>query len=147
MADPTDRPARGKVTGIIDSMVVFNPVNTTYRMHLLVDGGYSGELNKPIQAIVRVTARKVYTVPSGGNFVVPIFGPPRILQGRVLSVQDKVMMIHAGLPVMVDLPAAETAIDLDNGYIAVGAMVNVTVLPGARFKLLTPAPAAAAAKS
>jgi hypothetical protein len=101
-------------------------------------------VNKPIQAIVRVTARKVYTVPSGGNFIAPIFGPPRTLQGRVLYADDKALVIHAGLPVVVDLPSSETAIDLDNGQVTVGTMVNVVALPGARFALAeTPAPAAA----
>jgi hypothetical protein len=144
MGNLNDHPARGKVISFKDSTVVFAPANTKYELHLATGGAYSGPTNKPIQAIVRVTARKMYTVPSGGNFIAPIFGPPRILQGRVLFTDDKTMVIHAGLPVVVDLPSAETAIDLDNGQVTVGTMVNVVALPGARFSLVE-APAATTA--
>src|SRR5580698_5969040 len=126
--------ARGKVTEFRNGTVVFNPSGTNYKLHLAA-ASYGGPLNQPISAVVRVTARKVYTVPSGGNFIAPIFGQPRTLQGRVVSVADNMMVIHAGLPVVVDLPSSETAIDLDNGLITVGSMVNVVAMPQARFAL------------
>ena len=135
MKNLMDFPARGKVTGVKDSQVIFNPVNTNYEMHLHISGPYTGPLNKPIFAALRVTARKVYTVPSGGNFIAPIFGSPRTLQGRVLYADDKNIVIHAGTPIIVDLPTSESAIDLDNGQITVGTMANVVALPGARFAL------------
>jgi hypothetical protein len=128
--------ARGKVTEVRDGTVVFSPAGTNYLLHLAAVN-YTGPVNQPISAIVRVTARKVYTVPSGGNFIAPIFGQPRTLQGRVMSIADGSMVIHAGLPIVVDLPTAETAIDLDNGQITVGSMVNVVALPQARFALAT----------
>lgn len=138
MAQLTDFPARGNVTKAQDLLVVFNPTGTNYELHLAVDEVYSGPVNKPILGVVRVTARKVYTVPSGGNFIAPIFGPPRTLQGRVLHLEEKGMVIQAGLPVVVDLPTAESAIDLDNGQITVGTMVNVVAMPGARFSATKP---------
>jgi hypothetical protein len=139
MANATEYAARGKVSGAQDGMVVFLPANTNYQMHLAAGGGYTGPLNKPIQATVRVTAAKVYTVPSGGNFISPIFGPPKTIQGRVLRVDEKSMVIHAGLAIVVDLPGADSAIDLDNGRIAVGSMVNVVAHKGAKFTHLSPA--------
>jgi hypothetical protein len=129
-----DYAARGKVTGIKDGSVVFTPAGTNYRLYLAADS-YTGPVNKPISATVRVTARKVYTVPSGGNFIAPIFGQPRTLQGRVLQASDKTLVIHAGLPVVVELPSSDTAIDLDNGSISVGSIVNVVAMPQARFTL------------
>jgi hypothetical protein len=135
MAAFTDFSARGKVKSTDNGAVVFLPANTNYQMHLGVSGGYSGPLNKPISANIRVTAAKVYTVPSGGNFIAPIYGPPKIIQGRVVRVDEKSMVVHAGLQITVELPVAESAIDLDNGQIAVGTMVNVVALPGAKFSL------------
>ena len=135
MSNLTDFPARGKITAVKDSLVVFNPANTNYELHLNTNGQYAGATHKPIWATIRVTARKVYTVPSGGNFIAPIFGPPRIVQGRVLFADDKTLVVQAGTHVVVDLPTSETAIDLDNGQITVGMMVNVVALPGARFSL------------
>ncbi len=42
-------------------------------MHLkTANGKYDGPTNTPVEAVVRVAARKVWTVPSGGNFVAPI---------------------------------------------------------------------------
>jgi hypothetical protein len=130
-----DFPARGKVTEIKDGSVVFNPAGTNYLLRLAADS-YTGPLNQPILATLRVTARKVHTVPSGGNFIAPIFGPPRILQGRVLFAADNALVIHAGTPVVVDLPSSEIAIDLHSGPISVGMMVNVMAMPQARFTLV-----------
>jgi len=87
-----------------------------------------------VQGTVRVTARKVWTVPSGGNFVSPIFGPPRTIQGRVRSLDERSLVVHAGVPILVELPADEAGYDLVNGPLAVGVMVNVVALPGARFE-------------
>jgi len=136
MSETSNFPARGKITAIRDQHVVFQPSNTNYELHLIPSSAFSGPINQPMHGIVRVTARKVYTVPSGGNFIAPIFGSPRIIQGRVLYVDDKTMVLQAGCPIRVELPTAETAIDLDNGQITVGMMANVVALPGARFSLL-----------
>jgi hypothetical protein len=141
MPENSNFPAHGKVTAVKDQAIVFHPAGTNYELHLIASSAFSGPPNKPIHGIVRVTARKVYTVPSGGNFIQPIFGSPRIIQGRVLFVDDKSMVVQAGCPILVDLPAVDSAIDLDNGQITVGMMANVVALPGARFSRIE-APAA-----
>ena len=124
--------ARGKVTGTRDGMVLFAPTGTNYELHLIAPG-YSGPVGGLTEGIIRVTARKVWTVPSGGNFISPIFGPPRIIQGRVRSLGERSLVVHAAAPIVVDLPDDPNVIDLPNGPIRVGAMVNVTAMPGARF--------------
>ena len=50
--------------------------------------------DRPVEALVRVRARKVWTVPSGGLFVAPIFGPPRIVQGRVRALDEHEIVIR-----------------------------------------------------
>jgi hypothetical protein len=95
-----------------------------------------------VPALIRAAARKVYTVPSGGNFIAPIFGPPRIVQGRVRFIDDRALVLHAGAPIIVDLPGADAAIDLTDGQIQVNHLVNATLLPGATFQLAA-APAGA----
>jgi hypothetical protein len=75
-------------------------------------------------------------VPSGGNFIAPIFGPPRTIQGRVKSLSEREMVVHAGVPIVVELPAEEQGYDLASGPIAAGVMVNVVALPGAMFEPL-----------
>ena len=132
---PDAPPATGQVISATDKLVIFKPDNTTYQLHLLC-AGFAGPLNKPISARVRVHARKIWTVPSGGNFIAPILGTPRIIQGRVIALDQKGMVVQAGVPVSVDFPADDTAFDLANGSIALGTMVNVTAMPGASIELV-----------
>jgi hypothetical protein len=126
--------AAGKITSVKDGLVVFAPANTSYELHLQ-SPDYAGPTHKPVAATVRVKARKVWTVPSGGNFIAPIFGPPRIIQGRVRSLSANQLVVQAGTIITVDLPDDETIFDLASGPIAVGGLVNITALPGATFEL------------
>jgi hypothetical protein len=126
--------ARGKMTGRVGTDgIKFNPSNTNYELHLVAPS-YAGPMNTLTSGIVRVVARKVYTVPSGGNFINPIFGQPRTIQGRVRSVDGNSIVVHAGTNVHVKLPDESSAVELANGAIAVGSLVNVVALPGATFE-------------
>jgi len=132
-----DFPARGKVIDVRgDNVIVFQPHGSTYEMHLQTEHRYAGPVGEPVQARIRLSARKIYTVPSGGNFVQPIFGQPRIVQGRVKFVDERSLVVHAGAPIIVDLPGADSAIDLTEGQIRVNHLANVVALPGATFELL-----------
>lgn len=125
--------ARGKVAEAKAGSVVFKPTGTTYELHLAMANGatFSGPLDSPVSCTIGVRARKVYTVPSGGNFIQPIYGPPRVIQGRVRAIEGNRLVVHAGTAIVVTLPEDEHAIDLNNGGIAEGSMVNVIALPGA----------------
>src|SRR5271167_2436636 len=96
--------AAGKVTAVKDGQVVFNPANTSYELYLKC-ASYAGPLHKPVKGTVRVTARKVWTVPSGGNFIAPIFGTPRTIQGRVRALEQTSMVVQAGTTVVVEVPS------------------------------------------
>ena len=134
MPTATVFPAVGRVISAGDDHVVFNPVNTNYEWKLVTGGKFDGAINQRIECLIRVNARKVYTVPSGGNFVQPIFGPPRIIQGRIKHLEERTLVVQAGAPIVVELPADEAAFDLAHGPLAVGVLVNVVALPGARFE-------------
>lgn len=133
-------PAWGKVVEQRDSVVLFRPRGTNYELHLEAPD-YNGPVNKPVQGVVRVRGRKAYTVPSGGNLIVPLMGTPRIVQGRVLDLMvpekgPRLLVLKAGAIVIAELPDEPHAIDLSNGPIEQGAIVNVVVWPGARFSLV-----------
>jgi len=134
MPEATDFPAIGKVLSKDDTSVVFNPQNTNYELKLET-ANYDGPIGQRIEAFIILTARKVYTVPSGGNFIAPIFGPPRIVQGRVKYLDEKEMVVQAGTSVIVQLPVNENAYDLASGDLMVASLVNVVALPGAKFAL------------
>ncbi len=135
MPSSTDFPARGKVIRVDDSAVVFVPSNSNYELKLVTAGKYDGPVGVVIEAIIQATARKLWTIGSGGNFVAPIFGPPRIVQGRIKYLDQTTMVVQAGVPVGIKLPSAESAFDLSNGPLSVGSLVNATVLPGTAFQL------------
>ena len=126
--------ALGKVVAAADGAVVFAPAGTNYQLRLACPD-YAGPVGPAVRGVLRVTARKVWTVPSGGNFISPIFGPPRTIQGRVRAVDAKSMVVHSGCPIWVNLPDDDIVYDLANGPIRVGALVNVAALPGATFEL------------
>jgi hypothetical protein len=137
MASASDFPARGKVVSVMDGKVVFAPSNTNYQLHLSVASPYTGPVGQLVDGLIRVKARKVYTVPSGGGFISPIFGPPRTLQGWALYVDDTTVVIRAGAPIVIELPAADDALDLEEGAIRVGAIVNVAATPSVSFQLVS----------
>jgi hypothetical protein len=124
--------ARGKVTAVKDGVMTFVPSGTNYEMHL-ASPNYAGQVGALADGLIQVVARKLWTVPSGGNFVSPIFGTPRTIQGRVRMVSNGTIVVHAGAPFVVELPADDTGMGLSDGLIRVGAMVNIMAMPGARF--------------
>lgn len=136
MAQASDFPARGRITTLTDGVGTFAVTGTNYALDLAVPSDFTGPTNVLVDGMIHVTARKLYTVPSGGNFVSPVFGSPRTIQGRVKFADAKQIVIQAGVPVLVDLPADDSALDLHEGGIGVGTLVNVVAMPGAKFVLL-----------
>src|SRR5689334_20497364 len=123
MPSSNEFPARGKIIEVRNSIAVFQPAGTNYQIHLELAGDAKPVVSTaPVEVLIRADARKVYTVPSGGNFIAPIFGPPKIIQGRVKYADEKTLVVHAGCPIIVRLPDAESAIDLSEGKIRVGNM-------------------------
>lgn len=136
-ATPIDCPTHGKIIELLDDdAVVFAPHGTSYELRLRSDGRYAGSVNTPVEVVIRATARKVWTVPSGGNFISPIKGPPKIIQGRVTFADERQLVVRAGAMFLIDLPSAEHAVDLPYGPITVGHMVNVTAMPGATIEIV-----------
>jgi hypothetical protein len=130
--------AKGKITAVRDNgVVVFAPAGTNYELHLVsANGKYAGPIGKPVEGIIRVKARKIWTVSSGGNFVSPLFGEPRTIQGRVRHApSDQTLVIHAGTNFHLELPPGDAGVDLTAGPIRAGAMVNVMAMPAPTFEL------------
>jgi hypothetical protein len=140
MAGISDHPARGTIVEQRGDTIVFRPLGTTYQLHL--ERAFDGSVEvggRPVRAILRARARKIWTVPSGGLFVAPIFGSPRTIQGRVRYIDEHQIVVDAGTTFVLELPGATSALDLANGPIAVGTLVNVTAMPGATLDIFTPA--------
>ncbi len=133
MTTATDNTAWGKVSVAREGLVVFSPAGTNYEMQLVCPR-YVGLVNTPTRGIIRVKARKIYTVPSGGLFIEPVFGPPRNIQGRIIAIDQRSMVIHAGGAITVDLPDDDAVYEMVNGNLTIGKMVKVVAWPGATFE-------------
>ena len=134
-ADLTTGATKGVLLRQEGDAVIFRPLDTSYEHHVSMASGPVGEFGRNVRAIIRVKARKVYTVMSGGNFVQPILGQPRIIQGRVVGLQGNTLYVKAGALFAVDLPTGRDTIDMANGELAPNTMVNVVALPGAVLEL------------
>ena len=144
MPTALDFPARGKILRIENNLVVFNPAGTTYELHLVsASGDLPAPSDRAVSCHIRATARKIWTMSSGGNFVTPIFGTPRVLQGRVRYLEDGLAVIQAGVPIILKLPAEPTAYDLVNGPVIPAGLLNATLVPGTTFELAAAAVAGA----
>lgn len=128
-------PTRGRVVAVNGSTVVFKPGTSTYELHLQTPGGYTGPVDAPINAVIRATARKVYTVPSGGGFVTPIMGTPKIVQGRVAAQNPGEIAIQSMATVNITLPTVDNGVELSQGPITDGDLVNAVLLAGATLEL------------
>lgn len=140
MTTITEYPVRGTATSAGTDTVVFSPAGTPYNLHLNVDADAASALASAPAAgssgngTILLRARKVWTVSSGGSFITPLSGQPRTIQGRVTQAESGRLVVQAGVPVLVDLPAQPTSYDLVGGPLTVGSLVNITVFPGASFR-------------
>lgn len=134
MTITADLAAKGVIRRTLgDGRVVFAPLDANYELHLLSPSTFAD--GQHVRGVVRCVARKVYTVPSGGGFVQPVLGPPRIVQGRVVTLDEREIVVRAGnVTFVVELPTGKDTIDLHSGDIAAGSLVNVVVMPNARFE-------------
>ena len=131
----TENAASGKVISVREGHVIFSPAGTNFEFQLICPR-FTGPLNTPIRGIIRVNARKIYTVPSGGLFITPIFGPPKIIQGRIRALDQKSMVLHAGGNITVIFPEDDAAFEMVNGPLAVGKLSNVVAFAGATFEVV-----------
>ncbi|MCC6240116.1 MAG: hypothetical protein IT448_07455 [Phycisphaerales bacterium] len=137
MASEMDFPTRGNVIKVTDEKVIFAPEGTTYELHLRTpERRYEGPIGVPVNVLIRTTARKLYTVSCGGAFIKPIMGRPRIFQGRVRHVDPHYVVLQAGAIVLVRFPEEESGVDLNNGAIRVGTMVNALLMEGSTLELM-----------
>lgn len=123
---------QGRVISAGDGRVVINPVGTGYQLELEASGEWP--VGQRVCGAVRAKARKVWTISAGGGFISPMVGTPRVVQGRVRRVETGRIVVQAGAEVGVELPPGPEALDLVNGPIAPGVMVNITLEPGASFE-------------
>lgn len=123
----------GTVRSASEGRLVLGVEGTNYELHLECQAKLA--VGRRVQGMVVVRGRKIWTVAAGGSFITPLAGTPKVVQGRVKSVEGKKLIVQAGATVCVELPEQSSAFDLKNGELRPGVMVNVTTVAGARFEV------------
>ena len=125
--------AQGVVKSADDKNLILQIPGTSYELHLALAGASTLKVGETVRGVIRARARKVWTMAAGGNFIQPLFGQPRVVQGRVMAILGTTLTVQAGTTFEMELPADQSALDLKNGQLVPGAMVNITLFPDASF--------------
>ena len=104
-----------------------------YRTELVLAGdaaALAGRVGKRVQGIVRGKAQRAWQAAAGGCFIEPVWGAPRIVQGRVLAVDldANAVLLDLAFPAWVTLEASQNA-----GSFQTGDMLNFYVESGMSF--------------
>lgn len=96
VAAPTK--ARGVLEEARDERVIISFPNTSYRLHLHVLKPPSTPIGKRIHGTIRLGARRIDVVHTGGSYIEPVYGEPRRVQGEIIAVEktDGSIVVNAG---------------------------------------------------
>jgi len=136
--------ARGVLDSVIEETptrpahIVMSVPNTSYRLHLWPIGQVRAEVGKRLIGSIAVDARRIDRVGTGGLFIEPVFGRPRRVQGRVVSVDPDgrsigdgkpALIVDAGVPVHLVISAPNQSAEMFKP----GDLVSCDVHDGATF--------------
>lgn len=112
-----------------DRIVLALP-GTDYRLHLVPAGPIGAAVGSPVRGRIEVHARRIDVTRVGGQFIDPVYGRPRIIQGRVVETipESSMIVVRAFAPLHVRVRPPQKPGDFE-----IGVMVNFSVDPGAVF--------------
>ena len=117
-----------------DGIAEFTVPGTQYRLHLAVDADLDAQPGRRIRGRVRGRALRMHRASAGGNFIEPLQGRPRIVQGIVLAVDPDAneVVLDLVVPVRIAMHADQAA-----GTFSTGDVVNFYMESGTRFEAET----------
>ena len=125
-----DETAVFMLDSISDGFGIFTIPGTQYRLHLAVDDDLEEFVGGRIKGRVRGRSLRMHHSPAGGNFIEPLEGRPRIVQGTVLAVDPNAHEVLVDLVVQIRLCVPE---DQSTASFSTEDMVNFYMEPGASF--------------
>lgn len=111
--------------------IVISFPNTSYETHLRPTAEIATEVGKRIIGTIRVEARRVDIVDTGGKYIEPVYGQPRRIQGRVVAIvpETNTIVADCGMPVHMHLTDDRQRA----ANFALGDLVTCDVRDGATF--------------
>lgn len=125
--------ARAVLAESVPGRVVLSFPGTDYQIHLIPERPPTSAVGKRVTGVIRAQSRRIDRVASGGRFIEPVMGRPRIVQGRVVEVNPSAtgtgtLTIHAPMPIVVRVGELQKA-----EQFKVGDLVTTHTVPGATF--------------
>ncbi|HVZ94086.1 MAG TPA: hypothetical protein VG797_06210 [Phycisphaerales bacterium] len=122
--------ARGVLGAKEVDHIVFTILGTDYKMHLQPAGAITTQVGKRILGEVRVQARRVDIVKTGGRYIEPVMGRPRRIQGDVIAIDSvsRTITVNATVPIVAKLDDRQNP-----GMFKIGDFVAFDAVPGATF--------------
>lgn len=116
-------------TATIAEHVVVSIPDTSYEIHLIPTTPVTAGVGHRVIGKIRVSARRIDEVQSGGRYLEPVFGRPRRVQGTVIAIESDAVVVNAGVPVWVQpTDSRQSPSDFH-----VGQFVSFDALEGATF--------------
>ncbi len=107
----------------------FGIPNTNYELHLRPEGQIAARVGGRLVGVVKAQSRRIDVVQTGGEYIEPVYGRPRRVQGTVRAVNGGAVVVDAGLPIhLVPTDARQKAEQFQPGQ-----FVSCDVLDGATF--------------
>lgn len=107
--------------------VKFGVPNTSYELHLVPIGPVTAHVGKRVLGVIKAQARRIDITQTGGQFIEPVFGRPRRVQGTIIAIKDGAIVVDAGVPIHCTPTDARQKAE----QFEVGQFVGFDVLDGA----------------
>ncbi len=123
-----------RVASVKDGVAEFTVPGTQYHLHLTVDPGFEAAAGHRVKGRVHGKALRMHRAGAGGNFIEPLQGRPRIVQGTVLAVDPAAneVILDLVVPVRVAMQSGQSATAFSTGDV-----VNFYMEPGTRFTAIS----------
>ena len=126
--------ARGILDSVTDQEMVLAVPHTEYRLHLVPTvpaGEFDRYVGKHIKGVIEAVALRIHPARSGGRFIEPVWGAPRIVAGTVCAVDadTRRVLVDVSVPMWVTAPAGQDVAALQEGE-----LVNFYVRSGTSFR-------------
>jgi hypothetical protein len=136
--------ARGTLAGIASAtpakpaFLTFATPGTSYALHLQFPGTALATLearlatvSKRLIGTIHAQAKRIDVVQTGGQYVEPVMGRPRRVQGTVIAIKGNEVVVDAGMPIH----CTPTDPRQNASQFQVGQFVSFDVMDGARFEV------------
>ena len=130
--------ARGTLGSVVaatatkPAYITFNVPNTSYELRLLPTPPLSEIKTQPgkrLLGTIRAQARRIDVVQTGGQYIEPVMGRPRRVQGTVIAISGDAVVVDAGVPVH----CRPTDTRQQAVQFSIGQFVSFDVLDGSTF--------------